>query len=79
MYGYGLLFSLSGYLGLYVVLTLVKSFGALVAVTGKVDLNYSLFVVLWTCFRSFKDIKLVLVEDDSRCPFMHLGRTINLL
>ncbi|XP_045157914.2 adenosine 3'-phospho 5'-phosphosulfate transporter 2-like [Mercenaria mercenaria] len=32
-YGYGLIFSLSGYIGLYIVLTLVKSFGALIAVT----------------------------------------------
>ena len=37
-YGYALLFSLSGYLGLYIVLTLVKSFGALIAVTGKLVL-----------------------------------------
>ena len=35
-YGYGLVFSLTGYLGVNVVLTLVKSFGALVAVTGTV-------------------------------------------
>ena len=34
-YGYAVLFSLSGYLGLYIVLTLVKSFGALIAVTGR--------------------------------------------
>ncbi|XP_052774414.1 adenosine 3'-phospho 5'-phosphosulfate transporter 2-like [Mya arenaria] len=32
-YGYGALFSLTGYVGLYIVLTLVRSFGALVAVT----------------------------------------------
>ncbi|XP_071118629.1 adenosine 3'-phospho 5'-phosphosulfate transporter 2-like [Haliotis cracherodii] len=32
-YGYAVLFSVSGYLGVSVVLTLVKSFGALVAVT----------------------------------------------
>lgn len=32
-YGYAVIFSLSGYIGLYIVLTLVKSFGALVAVT----------------------------------------------
>uniref|UniRef100_A0A2C9LTE5 Adenosine 3'-phospho 5'-phosphosulfate transporter 2 n=1 Tax=Biomphalaria glabrata TaxID=6526 RepID=A0A2C9LTE5_BIOGL len=32
-YGYAVIFSVTGYLGLYVVLTLVKSFGALVAVT----------------------------------------------
>ncbi|XP_005098299.1 adenosine 3'-phospho 5'-phosphosulfate transporter 2 [Aplysia californica] len=32
-YGYAVIFSITGYLGLYVVLTLVKSFGALVAVT----------------------------------------------
>lgn len=35
-YGYGLVFSLTGYIGLYIVLTLVKSFGALIAVTGKI-------------------------------------------
>lgn len=34
-YGYGLVFSCTGYVGLIVVLSLVKSFGALVAVTGK--------------------------------------------
>ena len=33
-YGYAVMFSLSGYLGVNIVLTLVKSFGALVAVTG---------------------------------------------
>ncbi|GFS10397.1 adenosine 3'-phospho 5'-phosphosulfate transporter 2-like [Elysia marginata] len=32
-YGYAVIFSITGYLGLYVVLTLVRSFGALVAVT----------------------------------------------
>ncbi|KAL8600741.1 hypothetical protein ACOMHN_057329 [Nucella lapillus] len=32
-YGYAVIFSLTGYLGLNIVLTLVKSFGALVAVT----------------------------------------------
>ncbi|KAH9492093.1 hypothetical protein Btru_029466 [Bulinus truncatus] len=32
-YGYAVIFSATGYLGLYVVLTLVKSFGALIAVT----------------------------------------------
>ena len=42
-YGYALLFSLSGYLGLYIVLTLVKSFGALIAVTGKLVLYSSFF------------------------------------
>ena len=33
-YGYGFVFSLTGYLGVNVVLSLVKSFGALIAVTG---------------------------------------------
>ena len=33
-YGYGFIFSLTGYLGVNVVLSLVKSFGALIAVTG---------------------------------------------
>ncbi|XP_062589735.1 adenosine 3'-phospho 5'-phosphosulfate transporter 2-like [Saccostrea cucullata] len=32
-YGYGFLFSVSGYVGLAIVLTLVKTFGALIAVT----------------------------------------------
>ncbi|GFN93276.1 adenosine 3'-phospho 5'-phosphosulfate transporter 2-like [Plakobranchus ocellatus] len=32
-YGYAVIFSITGYLGLYVVLTLVRSFGALIAVT----------------------------------------------
>ncbi|XP_061175358.1 adenosine 3'-phospho 5'-phosphosulfate transporter 2-like [Saccostrea echinata] len=32
-YGYGFLFSISGYVGLAIVLTLVKTFGALIAVT----------------------------------------------
>ncbi|XP_048761217.2 adenosine 3'-phospho 5'-phosphosulfate transporter 2-like isoform X2 [Ostrea edulis] len=32
-YGYGILFSISGYIGLAIVLTMVKSFGALIAVT----------------------------------------------
>ncbi|CAG5115131.1 unnamed protein product [Candidula unifasciata] len=32
-YGYAVIFSITGYLGLYIVLTMVKSFGALVAVT----------------------------------------------
>lgn len=34
-YGYGILFSISGYIGLAIVLTMVKSFGALIAVTGR--------------------------------------------
>lgn len=34
-YGYGLLFSISGYIGVAFVLSLVKAFGALIAVTGK--------------------------------------------
>ena len=34
-YGYAFVFSLTGYLGVNFVLNLVKSFGALVAVTGK--------------------------------------------
>jgi hypothetical protein len=38
-YGYAVLFSLTGYLGLNIVLTLVKSFGALVAVTS-LNLNF---------------------------------------
>jgi hypothetical protein len=38
-YGYGILFSVSGYLGVSIVLTLVKSFGALVAVTGRHSLT----------------------------------------
>jgi len=33
-YGYAVIFSISGYLGVNVVLTLVKTFGALIAVTG---------------------------------------------
>uniref|UniRef100_A0A0B6ZVJ6 Adenosine 3'-phospho 5'-phosphosulfate transporter 2 n=1 Tax=Arion vulgaris TaxID=1028688 RepID=A0A0B6ZVJ6_9EUPU len=32
-YGYAVIFSVTGYLGLYIVLTTVKSFGALIAVT----------------------------------------------
>ncbi|BFZ00032.1 hypothetical protein BsWGS_03071 [Bradybaena similaris] len=32
-YGYAVIFSITGYLGLYIVLTTVKSFGALIAVT----------------------------------------------
>lgn len=47
-YGYAFLFSLSGYLGVNFVLTLIKSLGALVAVTGrgcfKIDIvHYPLF------------------------------------
>ncbi len=34
-YGYGFIFSLAGYLGVNIVLTLVKTTGALIAVTGK--------------------------------------------
>ena len=34
-YGYAFFFSLSGYLGINFVLTLVKTVGALAAVTGK--------------------------------------------
>ena len=34
-YGYTVIYSLAGYLGINVVLQLVKHFGALMAVTGK--------------------------------------------
>ena len=43
-YGYGFVFSLTGYLGVNVVLTLVKSFGALLAVTGKTLIVVTVFV-----------------------------------
>lgn len=36
-YGYAFIFSLTGYMGINVVLHLVKHFGALLAVTGKRD------------------------------------------
>ncbi|CAD5111928.1 DgyrCDS1189 [Dimorphilus gyrociliatus] len=39
-YGYALIFSFTGYIGLVVVLSLVKSFGALIAVTGKSTILY---------------------------------------
>ena len=35
-YGYAFIFSLTGYLGVNFVLNLVKSFGALLAVTGNI-------------------------------------------
>jgi len=43
-YGYAVIFSLTGYIGLYIVLTLVRSFGALVAVTGKILKLFSTFI-----------------------------------
>lgn len=36
-YGYAFLFSLTGYFGISFVLALIKLFGALVAVTGKIS------------------------------------------
>lgn len=36
-YGLSFIFSVSGYLGITFVLTLIKAFGALVAVTGKLN------------------------------------------
>ena len=46
-YGYGFLFSLSGYLGVNIVLTMVKSFGALVAVTGRENVFDSIAKSVW--------------------------------
>ena len=55
-YGYSFIFSITGYMGINIVLQLVKHFGALLAVTGTSPLQLAnelwlfLFLYLFSCF-----------------------------